>query len=173
MSKDEFFAFMPLLLYGIAISNLVMHWRDYLKKDRRYWPHVLTGIMLLELAFVNFYYLYDKLELLFETYHLFLMRLSPPLIFLLTSSVYTPEEDREVKEYFHSNSTMVYSLLALFISINTISEFQNNFITKVRITAILLAIIIAVTRKYWIIWVWVSLRVTLFIIELYYPELLI
>jgi len=48
MTKDEFFAFMPLLLYGIAVSELVMHWQDYFNSERRYWPHLITGLILLE-----------------------------------------------------------------------------------------------------------------------------
>ncbi len=172
MSKDEFFAFMPLLIYGIAVSELIMHWRDYLKKDRRYIPHLVTGIILLELAFVNFYYLYDSLESLFIDYPHFLLRISSPIVLLLTISVYTPESDHDVKEYFKANSSIIYTLLAIFILINIFIEFDFNFINLIRFIAVLICALIALTKKYWLIWLWVVIRGSFFFIEAYLPHLL-
>ncbi len=171
MSKDEFFAFMPLLIYGIAITELVRHWRDYLNKDRRYWPHLITGLILLELAFVNFYYLYDTLDDLFRTYPHFLLRLTPPLILLLTTSVYTPEEDRNVKEYFDAKVSLIYVLLGLFITVNIITESGISFVNLVRILAVVICFLIAITRRYWLILLWVAVRLSFFFIEDFAPQL--
>jgi len=172
MSKDEFFAFMPLLIYGIAVSELIMHWRDYLKEDRRYWPHLITGFILLELAFVNFYYLYDTLEDWFQSYPHFLLRLSSPIIFLLTVSVYTPEREKNVKEYFIANSSVIYTLLSLFILINVVTEFDFNFINLIRTIAIIICMLIALTKKFWLIWLWVIIRVSFFFIDEFLPHLI-
>jgi len=172
MSKEEFFAFMPLLIYGIAVSELIMHWRDYLKKDRRYWPHLVTGIILLELGFVNFYYLYDTLDQWFVDYPHFLLRLSSPLVLLLTVSVYTPENDKDVKDYFNANSSIVYTLLSVFILINILTEFDLSFINLIRTIAILICALIALTKKYWLIWLWVIIRGSFFFFEKYLPHLL-
>ena len=172
MSKEEFFAFMPLLIYGIAVSELIMHWRDYLKADRRYWPHIITGLILLELGFVNFFYLYDTLDQWYLDYPHFLLRLSSPLLLLLTVSVYTPENDRNVKDYFNANSSILYTLLSLFIIINIITEPDINFINLIRFIAVLICALIALTKKYWLIWFWVIIRGSFFIIEEYLPQLI-
>lgn len=165
MSKDEFFAFMPLLIYGIAVSELIMHWRDYLKSDRRYWAHLLTGIILLELAFVNFYYLYDELNELFVDYLHFLFRLIGPLILLLTVSVYTPEDNKDIKEYFFDKSPIIFTLLGSFILVNLLSEFKDPLMISIRLVAIVLCVLLATTRKFWILWFWVALRLALFFVE--------
>ena len=167
MSKDEFFAFMPLLIYGIAVTELVMHWRDYLKKERRYWPHLLTGIILLELAFLNFYFLYDELDELFNSYPNFLFRLTSPLILLLAVSVYTPEAERDVKEYFDDKISLIYGLLAAFIVINMLSDLGYNLINLIRLIAIVICLLIAITRIKWLIFLWIVLRLSLFYIEEY------
>lgn len=172
MSKDEFFAFMPLLLYGIAVSEIVMHWRDYLRKERRYWPHLVTGLILLDLAFVNFYYLYDSLNLLFENYVKFLYRLLPPLVLLLTVSAFTPERESNVKQYFIDKMPTVFTLLAIFIGLNTLDEFGYNFITLIRLAAIIVCLLLALTRKVWLIFLWVTLRISIFVVESAMPHLL-
>ena len=173
MSKDEFFAFMPLLFYGIAVSEIIMHWRDYLKKERRYWPHLITGLILLELAFLNFYYLYDELDELFVNYNQFLFQLSAPLVFLLTVSVYTPENDGDVKEYFKKRTPMIFSLLAIFVGIHIIKEPNLLFINLVRLSAVLTCVLIAVTKNYWFLTIWILIRSALFIIEEFIPHLLV
>ena len=171
MSKDEFFAFMPLLIYGIAIGEIIMHWRDYLKKDRRYWPHIITGIILLDMAFLNFYYLYDELNLLFETYPKFLGRMTTPIIFLLIVSVFTPEDDDDLKDYFLSKMKMIFSLLALFITVHIVLNFEFNFINILRSIAIINFLVIAYTRKFNLIWIYVSIRVFVFFFNTYFQNL--
>ncbi|MEQ8323616.1 MAG: hypothetical protein RIC15_11845 [Vicingaceae bacterium] len=163
MSKDEFFAFMPLLIYGIAIGELVMHWRDYLKKDRRYWPHLVTGILLLELAFSNFYFLYDILEELFVDYLHFLARLTAPLVFLLMSSVYTPEDNRDIESYFLERMGMIFSLLALFVFLNMIMEFGFDVLTYIRASAVVFCLLVAWSKKLWIFWAFVVFRLAIFV----------
>jgi len=172
MSQDEFFAFMPLLIYGIAVTELVRHWRDYLNKGRRYWPHLVTGLILLELAFVNFYYLYDTLEDLFKTYPHFLLRLTSPILLLLTVSVYTPENDRDVKEYFNDKAPLIFTLLGLFIMINVVTDLELNFINLIRSTAAIICFLLALTKKYWLIWLWVIIRLSMFAIQDFAPQLL-
>ena len=172
MSQDEFFAFMPLLIYGIAVSELVMHWRDYLKKDRRYWPHLITGLILLELAFLNFYYLYDKLDELFSTYYYFLFRLLSPIVLLLAVSVYTPEEDRGIKEYFKKNASIVFTLIGVFILLNIVTEFGFNYVNLIRAIGMMICFLIALTNRFWLLWLWIILRAAIVIIEFEYPFLL-
>lgn len=172
MSQDEFFAFMPLLIYGIAVSELIMHWRDYLKSKRRYWPHLVTGILLLELAFSNFYYLYDKLEFLFVDYISFLARLSAPLLFLLTVSVYTPEDNKDIKVYFHEKLPLIFGLLGTFGLINAIMDFGDPKVTFMRFVLIGISYILALTKKLWVFWFLIFVRIIFFIWLQIFPNLL-
>jgi len=167
MSKLEFFAFMPLLIYGIAIGEIIMHWRDYLKKDRRYWPHIITGVVLLELAFLNFYYLYDDLSLLFETYPKFLARMMVPITFLLTVSVFTPEDNMEVKVYFKEKMRTIFTLLGIFILAHMINDFHFDFINLIRVIASGSFFLVAFTRKFYFIWIFIVVRLALFFFNNY------
>jgi hypothetical protein len=172
MSKDEFFAFMPLLIYGIAISELVMHWRDYLKSDRRYWPHLISGLFTLEVVFLNFYFLYDKLDLLFENYYAFLFRLTSPLVMLLAVSVYTPEPEKSVKAYFLDKMPTFFSLLALFITLNMLQELVFNSFLIIRLITIAICLLIAYTKKVWLIYLLIFYRFVMVFIDLNFHELI-
>ena len=163
MSKDEFFAFMPLLMYGIAVSELMIHWRDYLKPGRRYWPHLIFGIILLELAFSNFYFLYDDLDKLFVNYLSFLARLTPPLVFLLLVSAYTPEENVNVKTYFNDKMRTVFLLLSFFIFLNMIMDLGWNELTFIRVSAIAMCLLVAWFNSKTIFWIFIAFRALLFI----------
>jgi len=172
MSKDEFFAFMPLLIYGIAVSELMIHWRDYLKSGRRYWPHLIFGILLLELAFSNFYFLYDVLDQLFVNYLNFLARLTPPLVFLLLVSVYTPEENVDVKTYFNDKMRTIFLLLSFFIFLNMIMEIGWNELTYIRASAIFMCLLVAWFNSKPIFWIFIAFRALLFIFYQILPILI-
>jgi len=163
MSKDEFFAFMPLLIYGIAVSELMIHWRDYLKHGRRYWPHLIFGILLLELAFSNFYFLYDVLDQLFVNYLNFLARLTPPLVFLLLVSVYTPEENVDVKTYFNDKMRTIFLLLSFFIFLNMIMEIGWDELTYIRASAVVMCLLVAWFNSKTIFWIFIAFRSLLFL----------
>ena len=171
MSKDEFFAFMPLLIYGLAIGEIIMHWRDYLNKDRRHWPHIITGIVLLELGFLNFYYLYDDLNLLFKTYPMFLARMLVPITFLLTVSVFTPEDNMDVKTYFEDKIRTIFTLLGLFVLAHTINDFHLDFLNLIRVIAAGSFFLVAYFRKFYFIWIFISVRLALFLFNSYISNL--
>jgi len=53
MDSTEYLAFVPLLLYGIALADLfdlLGQWRRFFDKEYLYWPYFLTTVMVTELA---------------------------------------------------------------------------------------------------------------------------
>lgn len=165
MPINEYYAFMPLLLYGLAVGELLFRWRDYLKKERRYWPHIITGIVLLELAYANFFFMYENLSLFTLDYAHFLMQLIHPTIFFLIVSVYTPEADADVKEYFDDKLRILFTLLALFILTNLLVEFEMNVFNAFRLIGIIICALIAITKKFWIMWIFIGIRLSIFFFD--------
>ena len=85
MTNNEYFPILPMLLYGLAIADLVSSWRSFFVKEQRYAPYIITSVLLLEVAFYNFYQLNGYVtEDTFSTYFSYFKVLVSPLIFLLT-----------------------------------------------------------------------------------------
>ena len=163
---------MPLLLYGLAIGELLFRWRDYFKKERRYWPHVITGLVLLDLVFANFYYMYGYMQILPANYIHFLIQLLHPIIFFLIVSVYTPEADSNVKQYFQDRMRLLFSLLALFIVSNVHLDYDINLFNAFRLFSIIICLLIAYTRKFWLIWFLITARLAIILLNHLYTQII-
>ena len=62
MSEKEYYLILPLLLYGLAIADLINSWRSLLTEAQRYVPYTLTSLLLLEMAFWNFFGMYHWIQ---------------------------------------------------------------------------------------------------------------
>lgn len=150
MSTIEYLAFLPLLIYGLAISDIVNHWRRYLYKEDFYLPYVMSAFMVLEGAiFSVFEYLQLLDELVDNDYAHYLALLVPPLIFLALAKVLTPDRDRNTKEYFMANVRVIFTLSAIFSASHWLYDFkpENIYLTVIRIITITFLIAIATTKK--------------------------
>ena len=160
MSDKEYYIILPLLLYGLAIADLVNSWRSFFKKERRYIPYIVTSLVLLEVSFWNFYQLHEWMtEDSFSTYLGYFRILLQPLTFLLVVAVFTPEkEEEDIKSYFTKNIPIIFGGLAVFVALHFLFEVESMVIP--RLFSIGLLITIAVTRKIWIIYVLALLRIS-------------
>ena len=94
MTNNEYFLILPMLLYGLAIADLVGSWRRFLVKEQQYAPYIITTILLLEVSFYNFYQLNQYVtEDTFKSYFAYFKILVSPLIFLVVVGVLTPDKD--------------------------------------------------------------------------------
>lgn len=166
MAEKEYFLILPLLLYGLAISDLVNSWRSFFIKERRYMPYVLTSLVLLELSFWNFYRMHHWMtEDTFSTYFSYFKVLLPPLVFLLVVAVFTPDHDvSDIRGYFTRNMTIIFTAMAVFTALHFI--FEPNTHVVPRLVGIVILLVTAVLRKPWMVYVLVAFRVlTWFMID--------
>lgn len=170
MSTIEYLAFIPLLLFGLAISDIINHWRSYLRKDNFYLPYVLSALMILESAIVT---VYEYLQLLGElkntNYAHYLLILIPPMLFLALTKVLTPDSGRNTEEYLKSNTRVIFTLAAAFTASHWFYDFQpeNMLLTVTRIANISLLLIIAVTRNIRLVYLLFGLYLIMFISSLF------
>ncbi|PIB36590.1 hypothetical protein BFP72_14860 [Reichenbachiella sp. 5M10] len=169
MQPQEYFSILPLLLYGIAIAELVSPWRRFFEDKQPYWPFILTGVALLETAFHNFYQFYSHLDESFQSYGTFLSYLMPPLLFLAISHVFTPEDLKSVdtQKYFKSKYRLLMILLGLFIA----AHFQYDGVleseTMFRILSLVIVALAAVTRQIYWIYVLFVLRIAVLMYQVF------
>jgi len=168
MRPQEYFAFLPLLIYGFAIAELISPWRSFFEGKRPYYPFILTGLLLLEGAFFNFYQFYAHLEGTYQSYHIFLSYLITPLIFLVTSHVFTPDQIQrlDTKAYFESRFRLLMILIATFLVSHYIYDNVWNLLSLFRGFFIVLFLTAAWTRKIWIVYVIFLLRVVLIVFNI-------
>ncbi|MBS1543676.1 MAG: hypothetical protein JST14_08590 [Bacteroidetes bacterium] len=159
MSQKEYYLILPLLLYGLGITDLINSWRSFLKPDQRYLPYTLTSILLLDTSFWNFYQLFDWVsEDHFSSYLVYMKILAAPLVFLVVVAIFTPEESTaSLKDYFHQNMRPVFALLALFIFLHFTLD-PHEYVWQ-RLGAIALLLAISITRKTWLIYLLLGFRV--------------
>ncbi|WP_420582675.1 hypothetical protein [Reichenbachiella sp.] len=162
MQPQEYFAILPLLIYGIAIAELVSPWRIFFEDKKPYIPFILTGILMLEVAFHNFYQFFTHLENTFQSYYIFLSYLLSPLVFLMATHVYTPEskENLDVRIYFQKRFKLLMILLSVFVSSHFIIEVGLDIKTLVRSLFIAIMLVAAYTRWIWLIYIILFLRIS-------------
>jgi hypothetical protein len=94
MSSGEILAFIPSLLYGIALAELFSQWRRFFQKQYRYWPYVITTVIFTEIAIWNVYlFLVQIQDSTLITYHEYWLFLIQPIVFLMLVHAFTPETE--------------------------------------------------------------------------------
>jgi len=148
MDVVEYLLFVPLLVYGIALSDLFGQWKRFLDPKSWHLPHLLTLIIVTEIGVYNVF-IFFKLTAQFSSMHYFLywLYLLPPLIFMLLVSYLTHmEENEDVKTSFISRSRPVFLLLGIYIGLHFIPQFHfEQTLWGVR----LLGVLICVTYAFW------------------------
>ena len=159
MQTSEYFAFLPLLLYGIALADLFSQWKRFFNPKKWFLPYLLFTIILTETALYNVY-IYAELvdQLAGLSYYNYLFYLIPPFLFLITTYIFTPDQDSDTEEYFLKQMPVFLSLLALFAASHFLYNFNENFPTIVgRSIAILVILVTGISRKIWMFYIVVAL----------------
>jgi hypothetical protein len=167
MNTSEYFAFLPLLLYGIALADLFSQWKRFFNPKKWFLPYLLFTIILTETALYNVY-IYAELvdQLAGLSYFNYLFYLIPPFLFLITTYIFTPDQDSDTEEYFIMQMPVFLSLLALFVASHFLFDFDENPSTLIgRLIAILLIIVTGITRKIWLFYIIVALWIFLLFVK--------
>lgn len=120
MTDKEYYLILPLLLYGLAISDLVNSWKSFFFAERRYWPYIITSILLLEGAFWNFFRMNAWMkEGSYESYLSYSRFIITPLIYIMTVAVFTPDQEtKDTELYFKSNMRIIFLSLTAFVAMH-------------------------------------------------------
>lgn len=164
MDAIEYLLFIPLLLYGIALSDLFGEWKKILSNKNYYWPYIATIITITEIGIYNVYIFFNLASYLKESsYFQYCLFLAPPFVFLLLVNFLTHKEDDEVmhsKDFFQSRIPQVFFTLAVFISLHFIPfyHFENEIFVP-RLIAVAICLAFAYWRKmflfYPLILIWI------------------
>lgn len=143
MSISEYLSFVPLLLYGLALADLVSQWKRFLEPKSFYFPYLAATIALTEVGIHETYIYYFVLdELSITNYENYLINLASPFSFLLTVSIFTPESNDDTKTYFNSKLPLIVIFFILFLLSHFIRDHDfgriNNMIRLALIPIMLL-----------------------------------
>ena len=156
MQPSEYLAFIPLLIYGLALADLLGQWRRFFERDYFYLPYFLTTLIFTEVAIWNvFIYLGVTQQLAGISYFQYWLYLSQPMLFLITVAALTPEtENKETEIYFKQRIPIVFGLMALYIGSHLFQDYgPGGGLNTVRVVTVALCGATAASRKVWLVYV--------------------
>lgn len=165
MKASEVLAFLPLLIYGIAIAQLFSQWKRFIDFKSLYLPYTLLTILLTEIALYNVY-LFSQLvnEINSMNYKSYLLYILPPFIFMISVNIFTPEEDDDTEIYFKQNMPIFFTLISLFVASHFFFQFDEAAIMYLaRIVIIIWLLLTGILRKIWMVYVFVAIWFLLFL----------
>lgn len=166
MDIVEYLLFVPLLIYGIALSDLFAQWKKFLTPKSWYFPHLLVIIAATDIGVnnvFNFFSLSDHFTNI--TYFMYWLYLLPPLVFLVLVNVLTKTDDNEDKKtFFNENRKSIFILMALFMALHFIPQF--NYTEPVSIHR-LLAIASCLLFAFWNRMIFYYASVLIWLLSLY------
>lgn len=148
MKAADYLAFVPLLLYGIGLADLLAEWKRLFDPKTLYLPYLLVTIMLTETAIYNVFIYLDIVNQ-FEglSYLDYLRFLVGPFLFLITVNAFTPEKEADTKTYFTDRLPIFFGLLASLVASHFLYEPEYSNGIFLRIAAVLVIAAIGFFRK--------------------------
>ncbi|MBK3517646.1 hypothetical protein [Carboxylicivirga marina] len=151
MEATEYLAFLPLLIYGIALADLFGEWKRLLEPKGVFIPYLLFTVLLTETAVYNVF-AYAELvgDLQNLHYYDYLVKLLPPFLFMLTVNVFTPEQGDNTKTYFMKQMPNFFSMLSAFMATHFFYDFGEDQLTVIlRAFGVVLVLGAGFSRKIW------------------------
>ncbi|MFO7669494.1 MAG: hypothetical protein R6W31_07530 [Bacteroidales bacterium] len=153
MDITEYLAFLPMLIYGIALADLFGQWKRFLRPKKIFLPYIILTIILTETAIYNVFVFAGLLEeLAGQTYYSYLKYLIPPFLFMISVNSFTPDDESDTEEYFMKNMPLFFTLFALFAASHFFYDFDEKItVLVIRIIGILIIFLTGLFRKKWMI----------------------
>lgn len=154
MDPAEYLAIVPLLIYGIGITELLGQWKRFFNKEGRFPLYIIYTIILTEVAVYNVVIYIDLVNVIpQQSYFTYLLNLLPPILFLMVVNIFTPDEGSQTEEYFNKNIRLIFVLIALFAASHFLYEFdEQQGQTYFRIVFMVLLMAIAIFKKQWLMY---------------------
>ena len=164
MDPAEYLAFIPLLIYGIGITDLLGQWKRFFKRKDQDFLYIIITVMLIEIAIYNVFIYLDLVDdMPRNSYIRYLSFLVPPILFQMLVNVFTPDEGRKTREYFYKNMRLIFYLWAAFVASHFIYTFnESNASNYLRVGFIIVLVSTALFRKHWIIYLGIALWIASF-----------
>jgi len=165
MEASEVLAFLPLLIYGIAIAELFSQWKRFIDIKSLYLPYTLLTIILTEIALYNVY-LFSQLvsEINSMNYKSYLLYILPPFIFMISVYIFTPNKDDDTEVYFKQHMPIFFTLISLFVASHFLFKFEEQAIMYLaRIVIIIWLLLTGIFRKVWMVYVFVAVWFLIFL----------
>jgi hypothetical protein len=155
MSTSEYLVFIPLLIYGLGLTNLLGEWKRIFDRNQMFLPYTLMTLFLTEIAIYNIFIYHNVLSLLSGlSYFKYLALLITPFLFYLATLVFTPEPAENTKEHFIKTMPFFFTLVALWTAGNFISGLDESLsVNIVRIIFIVIVSLAGFTKKIWLVYV--------------------
>ena len=154
MDPAEYLAIIPLLIYGIGLTDLLSEWKRIFDKEDRYLLYVIYTIILTEVAIYNVVIYVDLVNSFPEqTYGQYLAHLLPPVLFMMVVNVFTPNEGSKTEVYFMDNIRLILILIAVFVGSHFLYSFDepaDHYIRRGLIIVLLSAT--AYLKKQWMMY---------------------
>jgi hypothetical protein len=167
MSTAEYLVFIPLLIYGVGLTTLLVEWKRLFDPSEFFLPYTLLTLVMTEIAIYNVF-IYQRLINQFsgQSYLTYLTFLISPFLFFLVTNIFTPEPGEKTREHFIKRMPLFYSLFALLVASNFIYRLEASIYANVtRIVFILVLLSTGFTRKIWLTYVVVILWLISFFIR--------
>jgi hypothetical protein len=155
MSTSEYLAFIPLLIYGLGLTNLLGEWKRIIDRNQIFLPYSLMTLFLTEISVYNIF-IYQRVIGTLEglSYLKYLALLITPLLFYLATLVFTPDPGANTKEHFIKRMPLFYFLVALWTAGNFISGLEDSLVMNIsRIVFIVIVSLAGYTKKIWLVYV--------------------
>ncbi len=168
MKESEVLAFLPLLIYGIAIAELFRQWKRFINYKNIFIPYALITIMLTEVALYNVYLfsqLVSNISMIdYKTYFVYII---PPFIFMISVNIFTPEKEDDTETYFKENMPVFFTLMSFFIASHFFFRYEESGAVFLgRIILIVWFLLTGIFRKIWMVYViivlWLLMLMTRF-----------
>ena len=154
MDPAEYLAIIPLLIYGIGLTDLLSEWKRIFDKDDRFLLYIIYTIILTEVAIYNVVIYVDLIDRFpHQTYAQYLGYLLPPILFMMVVNVFTPNEGSKTETYYMENIRLILILMSVFVASHFLYSFDEPpFHLARRILMILLFLGTAYFKKQWLMY---------------------
>ena len=127
MAHAEYLALIPLLIYGIGLTDLLSQWHRLFDRENRYPIYLIFTLVLTEVAIYNVVIYVDLVQAFpHQTYFAYLASMVPPILFLMVVNVFTPDEGTQTKAYLFENARLIFSLMAVFVASHYFYPFEEK-----------------------------------------------
>lgn len=152
MDVIEYLLFIPLLIYGIALSQLLGQWKHVFDVKNFHAPFLVTIVAFTETAIQNIYHFLAIFTARPDhSYASYLLDLAGPFLFLLAASALSRNDDRDGvvdREEFRARIPSAYAFMSAFVALHLLPQFRADAGNlTLRVPMILLLIGVAVTKK--------------------------
>lgn len=163
----QYLAFVPLLIYGMGLTTLMVDWKRIFEPGQIFLPYTLLSLVLSEIAIYNiFIYIRLIAEFKEQNYLSYLTFLIPPTVFYITTNVFTPDTGTETKTYFINRMRLFFTLFAIMIASHFLYNIEEAvYATGIRLFFISVLLLIAFLKKTWMSYVVVFLWLISFIVR--------